>query len=116
MEMKRKIITRPCSCRCCMLVIEKTMWEDGDVDYDISLQDSHFDHNYHTLWGRLKRAAKALFGKPVLYRIGVPPAGGRDGRHGAGAICTGRKVRIREGMKRYGKCRAFLRLSLNFKV
>ena len=67
MEMKRKIITRPCSCRCCMLVIEKTMWEDGDVDYDISLQDSHFDHNYHTLWGRLKRAAKALFGKPVLY-------------------------------------------------
>lgn len=39
---------------------------DGDVDYDISLQDSHFDHNYHTLWGRLKRAAKALFGKPVL--------------------------------------------------
>ena len=44
MEMKRKIITRPCSCRCCMLVIEKTMWEDGDVDYDISLQDSHFDH------------------------------------------------------------------------
>lgn len=67
MEMKRKIITRPCSCRCCMLVIEKTMWEDGDVDYDISLQDSHFDHNYHTLWGRLKRAAKALFGKPVSY-------------------------------------------------
>ena len=58
MEMKRKIITRPCSCRCCMLVIEKTMWEDGDVDYDISLQDSHFDHNYHTLWGRLKRAPR----------------------------------------------------------
>ena len=67
MEKKTKIITRPCSCRCCMLVIEKTMWEDGDVDYDISLQDSHFDHNYHTLWGRLKRAAKVLFGKPNLY-------------------------------------------------
>ena len=38
MEMKRKILTtRPCSCRCCMLVIEKTMWEDGDVDYDNQL-------------------------------------------------------------------------------
>ena len=67
MEKKTKTITRPCSCRCCMLVIEKTMWEGGDVDYDISLQDSRFDHNYHTLWGRLKRAAKVLFGKPNLY-------------------------------------------------
>lgn len=50
-----------------MLVIEKTAWEDGSIDYDISIQDSRYDHNYNTLWGRIKRAAKVLFGKPIYY-------------------------------------------------
>jgi len=50
-----------------MLVIEKTLWEDGDTSYNISIQDSRYDHNYNTLWGRIKRAVKVLFGKPVYY-------------------------------------------------
>ncbi len=57
----------PCECKCCMFVIEKTMWEDGDIDYDISIQDSRYDHGYNTLWGRIKRAVKILFGKPIYY-------------------------------------------------
>ena len=36
MKEKRKIITLPCDCKCCMFVIEKTVWEDGDINYDIS--------------------------------------------------------------------------------
>ena len=50
-----------------MFVVEKTEWDDGDVDYNISVQDSRYDHNYTTLWGRIKSAAKLLFGKPVYY-------------------------------------------------
>ena len=67
MKEKSKMITLPCDCKCCMLVIEKTAWEDGDINYDISIQDSRYDHNYNTLWGRVKRAAKILFGKPIYY-------------------------------------------------
>lgn len=67
MEKKSKIITLPCDCRCCMLVVEKTAWEDGSVDYNISVQDSRYDHNNNTLWGRIKGAVKVLFGKPVYY-------------------------------------------------
>ena len=67
MKEKSKMITLPCDCKCCMLVIEKTVWEDGDINYNISIQDSRYDHNYNPLWGRVKRAAKILFGKPIYY-------------------------------------------------
>jgi hypothetical protein len=50
-----------------MLVVDKTVWENGEIDYDISVQDSRYDHNYTTLWGRIKTAFKILFGKPVYY-------------------------------------------------
>ena len=56
-----------CECGCSMLVVEKTIWEDGDMDFDISIQDSRYDHNYTTLWGRIKSSMKVLFGKPVYY-------------------------------------------------
>lgn len=67
MEKRSKMITLPCDCKCCMLVIEKVVQEDGSTDYSISIQDSRYDHNYNTLWGRIKRAAKILFGKPIYY-------------------------------------------------
>lgn len=67
MSKTSKRIILPCECKCCMFVIEKTMWEDGDIDYDISIQDSRYDHGYNTLWGRIKRAVKILFGKPIYY-------------------------------------------------
>lgn len=67
MNSKSKMITLPCDCKCCMFVIEKTQWEDGDINYNITIQDSRYDHNYNTLWGRMKRAAKILFGKPIYY-------------------------------------------------
>jgi len=66
-EKKSKIIAMPCDCRCCMFVVEKTIWEDGDISYSITIQDSRYDHNYNTLWGRVKRACKVLFGKPVYF-------------------------------------------------
>ena len=50
-----------------MLVVERNEWDNGDIDYDISVQDSRYDHNYTTLWGRIKSAMTILFGKPVYY-------------------------------------------------
>jgi len=60
-------IILPCDCKCCMFVVEKTMWEDGDTSYNISIQDSCYDHSHNTVWGRLRRAVMAFFGKPVYY-------------------------------------------------
>lgn len=60
-------IILPCECKCCMFVIEKTIWEDSSIDYDISIQDSRYDHGYNTLWGRVKRAVNILLGKPIYY-------------------------------------------------
>ena len=56
-----------CSCGCSMFVAEKTVWDDGDIWYNITVQDSRYDHSNTTLWGRIKGAAKILFGKPVYY-------------------------------------------------
>ena len=67
MDKREKIITLPCDCKCCMLTIEKTIWENGDICYDISIQDSRYDHGYNTVWGRIKRAASVLLGKPVYF-------------------------------------------------
>ena len=67
MNKKEKMIVLPCDCKCCMFVVEKTIWEDGDICYNITIQDSRYDHNYNTIHGRLIRAAKALFGKPVYF-------------------------------------------------
>ena len=66
-KQRSKMITLPCDCTCCMFVVEKTAWEDGDINYNISIQDSRYDHGYNTVLGRLKRAAKILFGKPIYY-------------------------------------------------
>jgi len=67
MDKKETAIFLKCDCGCSMIVVEKSEWENGDVDYDISVQDFRYDHNYTTLWGRLKSVAKILFGKPVYY-------------------------------------------------
>ena len=67
MKEKSKMITLPCDCKCSMFVVEKTMWEDGDINYNITIQDSRYDHNYNTIRGRIKRAAKILIGKPIYY-------------------------------------------------
>ena len=64
---KKKFVLLPCDCHCCMMVVERVEWDDGDVDYNVAVQDSRYDHDYNTIWGRIKRAAKALFGKPVYF-------------------------------------------------
>ena len=64
---KSKQITLRCDCRCAMFVVDKTVYSDGDTNYNILIQDSRYDHHYNTVWGRIKRACKILFGKPLYY-------------------------------------------------
>jgi len=56
-----------CDCGCSMLVVERAKWDDGDISYNITVQDSRYDHNYTTILGRIKTAMKILFGKTVYY-------------------------------------------------
>jgi len=67
MNPKETTIILKCDCGCSMFVVEKSEWEDGEINYNISVQDSRYDHNYTTLWGRFKSAMKILFGEPVYY-------------------------------------------------
>ena len=71
MSIKRnqKTVTLRCECigQCAMLVIDKDIYDDNEIGYHISMQDSSYNHNYNTIWGRLKRACKALLGKRIYY-------------------------------------------------
>ena len=67
MNRKETTVILKCDCGCSMFVVEKSEWEDGEINYDITVQDSRYDHNYTTLWGRIKTAMKILFGKRVYY-------------------------------------------------
>lgn len=67
MHENQKMVTLKCDCGCCMVVVEKSAWREDDVWYDVSIQDSRYDHDVNTVVGRIKRAAKALFGKPIWY-------------------------------------------------
>lgn len=64
---ENKTIYVPCDCGCCVLEISKWAWSDEDMSYAICVLDSRYDHEANGVWNRIKRAAKALFGKPVHF-------------------------------------------------
>lgn len=65
---KERNITLRCGCagRCTMLVVDKTIWEDGEKSYNLSMHDSRYAP-HAALFGRLKNASKILLGKPIYY-------------------------------------------------
>jgi len=67
MDKKETTVFLKCDCGCSMLVVDKTEFDSNEIYYNISVQDSRYDHNYTTIWGRIKSAMKILFGKPVYY-------------------------------------------------
>ena len=66
MKKESPMVLRKCDCGCCMLVVQKVIWDDTDTDYHISIQDSRCIGK-NSLWERLKGAFSILFGKPVYY-------------------------------------------------
>lgn len=60
-----KHIYIPCDCGCCVLEVSKWVFDDELAGYDICVLDSRYDHEANGIRNRIKRAAKALLGKPV---------------------------------------------------
>jgi hypothetical protein len=56
-----------CDCNCSMFVVDKTVWDDGDIDYNITVQDSRYDHKNTSIGSKIKSAFKILFSKPIYY-------------------------------------------------
>jgi hypothetical protein len=61
MDKKETAIFLKCDCGCSMIVVKKSEWENGDVDYDISVQDSRYDHNYTLRYGVDLKARQRFF-------------------------------------------------------
>lgn len=62
-----KCVTVRCACMCCRLVFEKTVFGNGDSWYNVSVEDSRYDHGATGLLNRVRNAARVLFGRPVVY-------------------------------------------------
>lgn len=60
--MKNKSAILRCDCNCCMLIVDK--YNDH---INVCVQDSYYESGANTVKGRISRAWKALFGKPVSY-------------------------------------------------
>lgn len=50
-----------------VLAFNRYEYEDGDVDFEINIEDSYCGGYYSGIIGRFKRAWKSFFGKPVCY-------------------------------------------------
>ena len=55
-----------CDCGCCVLEISREVFAD-ETTYNIAVLDSRYDHKANGVLNRIKRAAKALIGKPVYF-------------------------------------------------
>jgi hypothetical protein len=62
-----KYIYLRCDCHAETAVFRKCDWLDGDVDYEISIEDGYCGGDYMGIKGRFKRAWKAFWAKPVYY-------------------------------------------------
>ena len=49
------------------VVFTKFAFDDGDVHYDISVEDAYCGGDYMGIKGRFKRAWHAFFAKPIYY-------------------------------------------------
>lgn len=56
-----------CDCHAETVVFSKYDWQDGDVDYEISIEDAYCCGDYMGIKGRFKRAWKAFLAKPLCY-------------------------------------------------
>lgn len=61
-----KAIYIKCDCGCCVLEISKDVFKDETM-YNIAVLDSRYDHKANGVLNRIRRAAKALLGKPVYF-------------------------------------------------
>lgn len=56
-----------CVDHCEMAVFSRIDWRDGDIDYELTIEDVYCGGDYMGIKGRFKRAWKAFWTKPVYY-------------------------------------------------
>jgi hypothetical protein len=65
---KSKNVYLRCDCHAEMAVFSRYDWDNGGVDYEFTIEDSYCGgSDYVGIKGRLKRAWKAFWAKPVYY-------------------------------------------------
>lgn len=50
-----------------MVVFTKYIWNDGEQNYEFSIEDSYCGGDYMGIKGRFKRAWRAFWKKPICY-------------------------------------------------
>ena len=50
-----------------MVVFTKYNWNDGEINYEFSIEDSYCGGDYMGIKGRFKRAWRAFWKKPIVY-------------------------------------------------
>ena len=62
-----KEINMRCDCCAEMATFIRHDWKDGDVSYELSIEDAYCGGDYMGIKGRFKRAWHAFWAKPVYY-------------------------------------------------
>ena len=65
--MKHDIIMLRCDDGAEAVTFNKYTFADGDVSYEINIEDSFIGGGYRGVFGRIKRAWDAFWAKPVYY-------------------------------------------------
>lgn len=50
-----------------MATLIRHQWRHGSVDYELNFEDAYCGGDYTGIWGRIKRAWRALCDKPICY-------------------------------------------------
>lgn len=65
--MKSDRVTLRCDDGAEVAVFEKYTYNDGDINYEFSIEDDYVGGDYKGFFGRIKRAWRAFWDKPVVY-------------------------------------------------
>lgn len=64
--MDKSIFLR-CEDKAEMIVFDKFTWNNGEINYEFTIEDSYCGGDYMGIKGRFKRAWRAFWSKPICY-------------------------------------------------
>ena len=67
--MNSKEINMRCDCRAEMVTFMRHDWKHDETDYELTFEDAYCGGDYMGIKGRLKRAWKAFWDKPIYYSV-----------------------------------------------
>lgn len=75
--MNSKEVNMRCDCHAEMASFFRHNWGNGEVDYELTIEDAYCGGDYMGIKGRFKRAWHAFWAKPVYYSGVYCQDGGR---------------------------------------